>query len=136
MYSTVPSTSILTLSIVLHYPVVSGRFLLDNILVFEMCKTDVKTLELELISCLTGLTNHTFICTTRLVPVLFKSMVTQYCIYIPFHYLTLMFKLATIQYLVIITIRLNLVSGKVVFRSRIFLVVSSLSMTSLMFICF
>ena len=39
------------------YPVVSGKMLPDNILVFDIGETGVKTLERELKSCVTGLTS-------------------------------------------------------------------------------
>ena len=57
---------------------VSGRILPDNlpdnILVFEIGETGVKTLERELKSCLTGLTSRAFICR---LPDLFQFYLNQ-----------------------------------------------------------
>ena len=53
----------------------SSKILLDNISVFEIGETDVKTLEWELKSCLTGLTSCPFI---RRLPDLFQFHLNQW----------------------------------------------------------
>ena len=53
----------------------SGKILPDNISVFEIGETGVKTLEREFKSCLTGLTSRTFICG---LPDLFQFYLNQW----------------------------------------------------------
>ena len=65
----------------IRYPVVSfirqnfTGYLPDNISVFEIGETGVKTLEREFKSCLTGLTSRTFICG---LPDLFQFYLNQW----------------------------------------------------------